>query len=57
MQRNIHRINIGTKYKNITSKSNIKIEENRKLNVSKHLYLWSRGKFNIMPIYQNNDYK
>ena len=37
-------------------KSNIKIEENRKLNVSKHLYQCSRGKFNIMPIYQNNDY-
>ena len=37
-------------------KSNIKIEENRKLNVSKHIYQCSRGKFNIMPIYQNNDY-
>ena len=37
-------------------KSNIKIEENRKLNISKHLYQWSRGNFNIMPIYQNNDY-
>ena len=37
-------------------KSNFKIEENRKLNVSKHLYQCSRGKFNIMPIYQNNDY-
>ena len=37
-------------------KSNIKIEENSKLNVSKHLYQCSRGKFYIMPIYQNNDY-
>ena len=37
-------------------KSNIKIEENRKLDVSKHLYQCSRGKFKIMPIYQNNDY-
>ena len=36
-------------------KSNIKIEENRKLNVSKQLYQCSRGKFNIMAIYQNND--
>ena len=35
--------------------SNIKIEENGKLNVSKRLYLRSRGKFNIIPIYQNND--
>ena len=32
-------------------KRNIKIEENRKLNVSKHLYQCSREKFNIMPIY------
>ena len=37
-------------------RSNIKIEENRKLNVSKHLYQCSRGKFKIMPIYQTNDY-
>ena len=37
-------------------KRNIKIEENRKLNVSKHLYQCSRVEFNIMPIYQNNDY-
>ena len=37
-------------------KSNIKIEENRKLNVSKHLYQCSRGEDNIMQIYQNNDY-
>ena len=34
----------------------IKIEENRKLNVSKHLNRCSRGKFKIMPIYQTNDY-
>ena len=37
-------------------KSNIKIEENIKLNVSKHLYQCNRRKFNIMPINQNNDY-
>ena len=37
-------------------RSSIKIEDNRKLNVSKHLYQYSRGKFNIMPINQNNDY-
>ena len=37
-------------------RSNIKIEENRKLNVSKHLYQCSRGKFKIIPIYQINDY-
>ena len=37
-------------------KSNIKIEENRKLQVSKLQYSCSRGKFDIMPIYQNNDY-
>ena len=37
-------------------RSNIKIEENGKLNVSKHLYQCSWGKFKIIPIYQNNDY-
>ena len=37
--------------------SNIKIEENRKLNVLKHLYQCSQGKFKIMPIYQTNDYR
>ena len=37
-------------------KSNIKIEANRKFNVSKHLYQCSRGEFKIMPIYQTNDY-
>ena len=37
-------------------KSNIKIEENTKLNVSKHLHQCSRGKFKIIPIYQTNDY-
>ena len=36
-------------------KSNIKIEENTKLNVPKHLYQCSRGKFTIMLIYQTND--
>ena len=35
-------------------KSNIKITENRKLNVSKHLYECSQGEFKIMPIYQTN---
>ena len=47
MQRNILRVNKGTQYK-----GNIKIEENRKLNVLKHLYQCSRGKFKIVPIYQ-----
>ena len=37
-------------------KSNIKVEEKRKLNVSKHLYLCSRGKFKIIPIFQTNDH-
>ena len=37
-------------------KTNIIIEENRKLIVSKQLYQCSRGKFRIMPIYQTNDY-
>ena len=37
-------------------KSNIKIEGNKKLNVLKHLYQCSWGKFEIMRIYQNNDY-
>ena len=35
-------------------RSNIKIEGNRKLNVSKHLCKCSQGKFKIMPIYQTN---
>ena len=38
-------------------RSYIKIEENRKLDVLKHLYQTSQGKFEIMPIYQTNDYK
>ena len=38
-------------------KSNIKITENRKLNISKHLLECSQGEFKIMPIYQTNDYK
>ena len=37
-------------------RSNIKIEENRKLNVSKHLYQCSLSKFKIMPICQMKDY-
>ena len=37
-------------------RSNIETEENRKLNVLKHLYQCSRGKFKIMPIFQTNDY-
>ena len=37
-------------------RSDIKIEENRKLNVSKHQYHVAGGKFNIIPIYQNNNY-
>ena len=38
-------------------RSNMKMEENGKLIVSKHLYQCSRGKFKIMPIrYQTDDY-
>ena len=37
-------------------RSNIKIKENRKLNISKHMYQCSWGKIKIMPIYQTNDY-
>ena len=37
-------------------RSNIKITENRKLNVSKHLYECSQGEFKIMPVYQTNEY-
>ena len=51
MQRNIHRVNTGPYTKISLHKSNIKIKENRKLNVSKHLYECSRGEFKIMPIY------
>ena len=36
-------------------KSNIKITENRKLNVSKHPYECRQG-YKIMPTYQSNDY-
>ena len=36
--------------------SNMKIEENRKLDVSKQLYQCSQIKFKIMPIYQTNVY-
>ena len=37
-------------------RSNIKITENRNLNVSKHLHECSWGEFKIMPIYQTNNY-
>ena len=37
-------------------KSNIKITENRKLNISKHLYECDQGYFKIIPIYQTNNY-
>ena len=37
-------------------RSNIKIKENKKSNVSKHQYKYSRGKFKIMPKFQINDY-
>ena len=37
-------------------RSNIKIAEKRKLNVSKHLYGSSLGEFEIMPKYQTKDY-
>ena len=31
--------------------------ENRKLDISKHLYKCSQGEFKIMPIYQTNEYR
>ena len=37
-------------------RNNIKITENRKLSVSKHLYECSHGELKIMSIYQTNDY-
>ena len=37
-------------------RSNIKITENKKLNVLKHLYECSQGEFKIMPLYQTNHY-
>ena len=37
-------------------KSNIKIRENRKLNISKHLYECCKGKFQVLPINQTNNY-
>ena len=37
-------------------KSNIKITENRKINVSIHLYECRHGKFKLMCIYQTIDY-
>ena len=37
-------------------KSNIKLPENRKVYVSKHLYECSSRMFKIMPIYQTDDY-
>ena len=37
-------------------KSNIKITENRKLNVSKYLYECSQDVVKIMPKYQTNNY-
>ena len=36
--------------------SNIKIPENRKSNVSKHLYERSQKELKTMPIYQTNNY-
>ena len=35
---------------------NIKLTENRKLNVLKHLYERGQGKLKFTPIYQTNDY-
>ena len=37
-------------------KSNIKLPENRKLYILKHSYKCSKRNFEIMPIYQTNDY-
>ena len=37
-------------------KSNVKIPENKKLNVSKRLYECSNGHFRTLLIYQINDY-
>ena len=38
-------------------KSNIRIKENRKSNVSKHSSKFSQSKFKIISIYQTNDYR
>ncbi len=37
-------------------RSNIKLSENRKLYVSKHLYEYSKEDFKLMPIYRTDDY-
>ena len=37
-------------------KSNLKFPENRKLNVSQHLYQCSNVSFKSMPIYKTDDY-
>ena len=56
MQRNIHGSTQALNTRTSCHSSNIKIEENRKLNVLKHLCKCSQGKFKIIPIYQKNDY-
>ena len=53
MQRNIHRVTQALNTMTSLHRSNIKITENRKINVSKHLY---EGEFKIMPIYQTKAY-
>ena len=37
-------------------KSNIKLQHNRNLFVSKHIFQCSNGNFKIMPIYQTDDF-
>ncbi len=37
-------------------KSNFEIAKNRKLNVSKHLYECSQCNFEVLSIYETNDY-
>ena len=48
-----HALNIKTPL----HKSNIQIEENRKLNILKHIYQCSKGKYKIMTIYTSSVYK
>ena len=40
----------------ILHRTNIKIPENRKLNVLKHLYECCQGRFKVIPTNQTNDY-
>ena len=56
MQRSINRSTQGCNTKTSIHRSSIRIEENRKLDVLKHLYQSSRVKCKIMPIHQTSDF-